>query len=79
LKGDRLVVYVLMQAKVGRERRIVEKAKRFPGVTEAKPVYGEYDVVVRIELNDLSVLDQAVTQIRRIPDVVRTTTLISML
>ena len=74
---ERQVVYVLMQTKIGKERHVIAKAKKFPGVTEAKPVYGEYDIVVRIELNDLSILDQAVTQIRRIQGVIRTTTLIS--
>ncbi|MEM4245895.1 MAG: Lrp/AsnC ligand binding domain-containing protein [Candidatus Bathyarchaeia archaeon] len=66
-----------MQTEVGKERRIVDKARKFPGVIEAMPVLGEYDVVVRIELNDFSVLEQAVTMIRRIPGVLRTTTLIS--
>jgi DNA-binding Lrp family transcriptional regulator len=62
----------------GREREIVEKAKAFPGVTEVKPVYGEYDIVARVELDDLSVLEQTVTQIRRIPGITKTATLISM-
>ena len=71
------IVYILMQTKAGKESGIAEKAMKFPGVSEAIPVYGEYDIVVRIELKDLSILDQAVTQIRRISGVVRTTTLIS--
>ncbi|MBS7645020.1 MAG: Lrp/AsnC ligand binding domain-containing protein [Candidatus Bathyarchaeia archaeon] len=73
-----LVVYVMMMVEGGKEREIVEKAKVFPGVTEVKPVYGEYDIVARVELDDLSILEQTVTQIRRIPGVVKTATLISM-
>lgn len=77
MKRRLLVVYVLMLAKAGKEKNVANKAKEFPGVTEVNTVYGEYDVVVRIKLNDLSVLEQTVTQIRRIPGVRRTATLIS--
>ena len=77
MKKRLLVVYVLMLTKAGRERNVANKAGEFPGVSDVRTVYGEYDVVVRIELSDLSVLEQTVTQIRRIPGVMRTATLIS--
>ena len=77
MKNNKHIVYVLMQSKVEQEKKIVEKSQKYPGVTEAIPVNGENDVVVRIELENLSVLDQVVTQIRRVPGIIRTTTLIS--
>ena len=77
-KGEHLVVHILMLTKAGKEKNVANKAKTFPGVTEVHTVYGEYDVIVRIELSNLSVLEQTVTQIRRIPGVMRTATLISM-
>ncbi|HID17044.1 TPA: Lrp/AsnC family transcriptional regulator [Candidatus Bathyarchaeota archaeon] len=77
MKEKPLVVYMLMSTKAGKEREVVKEARRFPGVTEAKVVYGEYDVIVRIELNDFSVLDETVTLIRRIPGITKTATLIS--
>lgn len=77
-KENHLVVYVLMLTKAGKEKAVANRARGYPGVTEAHTVYGEYDVVVRIELSDLSILEQTVTLIRRIPGVLRTATLISM-
>lgn len=77
MKERPLVVYVLMLTKAGKEREVVREARKFPGVTEAKVVYGEYDVIVRIELNDFSVLDETVTLLRRIPGITKTATLIS--
>lgn len=73
-----LVVYVMIMVEGGKEQEVIEKAKVFPGVTEVKLVYGEYDIVARVELDDLSILEQTVTQIRRIPGITKTATLISM-
>jgi len=68
---------MLINTQAGREREVVKEAKKFPGVTEAKVVYGEYDVIVRIELNDFSILSETVALIRKIPGIVKTATLIS--
>jgi anthranilate phosphoribosyltransferase len=68
---------MLINTQAGKEREVVKEAKKFPGVTEAKVVYGEYDVIVRIELNDFSILSETVTLIRRIPGIIKTATLIS--
>jgi len=68
---------MLINTQAGKERDVVKEAKKFPGVTEAKVVYGEYDVIVRIELNDFSILSETVTLIRRISGIIKTVTLIS--
>ena len=73
-----LVVYVMIIVDSGKEREVINKIKKFPGVTEVKSVYGEYDIIARIELSDPSVLEHTVTQIRRIPGIAKTSTLISM-
>jgi DNA-binding Lrp family transcriptional regulator len=77
LKEKSAVVYMLINTQAGKERDVVKEAKKFPGVTEAKVVYGEYDVIVRIELNDFSILSETVTLIRRISGIIKTVTLIS--
>jgi len=77
LKEKSSIVYMLINTQAGREREVVKEAKKFPGVTEAKVVYGEYDVIVRIELNDFSILSETVALIRKIPGIVKTATLIS--
>ena len=73
-----LVVYVMIIVTSGKEREVINKTKKFPGITEVKGVYGEYDIIARIELSDPSVLEHTVTQIRRIPGIIKTSTLISM-
>lgn len=50
--------------------------RKLPGVTEAQVVYGEFDVVARIELGDVTLMDETVMA-RKLPGVVRTSTLIS--
>jgi len=46
-------------------------------VTEVQVVYGEFDVVARIELGDVTLMDETVTMARKLPGVTRTSTLIS--
>jgi len=62
---------------VGDEHDVADELKRFPGVTEVQVVYGEYDVIARVELSDLTLLDEIVTMARKLPGVTRTSTLIS--
>ena len=62
---------------VGDEHDVADELKRFPGVTEVQVVYGEYDVIARVELSDLALLDEIVTMARKLPGVTRTSTLIS--
>ncbi|MEM3517073.1 MAG: Lrp/AsnC ligand binding domain-containing protein [Candidatus Bathyarchaeia archaeon] len=77
MKEKSTVVYMLINTQAGKEREVVKEAKKFPGITEAKVVYGEYDVVIRIELNDFSILSETVTLIRKISGITKTVTLIS--
>jgi len=72
-----VVVYVLIVVEIGKEHSVAKEIQKLSGVTETLVVYGEFDVVCRIEIKDLSVLDETVTRIRRIPGIIRTATLIS--
>jgi len=74
--AEKIVSYVLVVVSIGREFEVVEKIRGLEGVTEAIVVYGEYDVVVRIEADSMKVIDKVVTSIRNIPSVLRTVTLI---
>jgi DNA-binding Lrp family transcriptional regulator len=72
-----LVSYLLLLVDVGREHSVAKELRRLPGVTEAQVVYGEYDIVARIELGDVTLMDETVTMARKLPGVTRTSTLIS--
>jgi len=75
--SSQVIAYVLLVTEVGKEYEIVQELKKIKGVTEAKAVYGEFDIITRIEGTDLKSLDESVTKLRRISSVIRTVTLIS--
>ena len=72
-----LVSYLLLLVDVGKEHSVAKELRRLPGITEAQVVYGEYDIVARIELGDVMLMDETVTMARKLPGVTRTSTLIS--
>ena len=72
-----LVSYLLLLVDVGKEHTVAKQLKRLPGVTEAQVVYGEFDVVARIELDEVALMDEAITMARKLPGVTRSSTLIS--
>lgn len=72
-----VVAYLLMVTDIGKEHEILNQLSRIKGVTEARTVYGEFDVIARVDADDMRTLDGAVTQIRKIGNVIRTVTLIS--
>jgi len=72
-----VVAYLLMVTDIGKEHEILNQLSKIKGVTEARTVYGEFDVIARVEADDMRILDNAVTQIRKIGSVIRTVTLIS--
>ena len=69
--------YLLLLVDVGKEHSVAKELRKLPGITEAQVVYGEYDVVARIELGDVTLMDETVTMARKLPGVARTSTLIS--
>ena len=76
-----VVAFVLLLVQVGREYDIASQIKKVMeevGVkAEVYVVYGEYDVVVKVEADDLRKIDEFVTKVRRLPGVMRSVTLIS--
>ena len=72
-----IIAYLLMVAEVGREYDIASQVRGIEGITEARIVYGEFDIVARLEVPDLSVLDGIVTRMRGIPGIIKTSTLIA--
>ncbi|MEM2227006.1 MAG: Lrp/AsnC ligand binding domain-containing protein [Candidatus Bathyarchaeia archaeon] len=71
------MAYLLIVAEVGKEYDIANRIRGMEGVTEARIVYGEFDIVARLEVPDLSVLDGIVTKMRGIPGIIKTSTLIA--
>jgi len=74
---EKIVAYILLLADIGKEHEVAKRIKQLNGVSEVKVVYGEYDIVVRVEVSSLRELDKVVTSIRSIPHVIRSITLVS--
>lgn len=73
----KVVAFVLIVADIGKEHDIISQMKKIKGILEPRTVYGEFDVIARIETDDMRSLDEAVTKVRKISSVIRTVTLIS--
>ncbi|MCJ7631205.1 Lrp/AsnC ligand binding domain-containing protein [Candidatus Bathyarchaeota archaeon] len=69
--------YVLVVTEVGKEHEIVQELLRIECVSVAQTVYGEFDVMTKIDCDNLKDLDAAITKIRKINGIIRTMTLIS--
>jgi len=63
--------------KQGTEHEVARRLREMEGVTEATVTYGLWDIVVRIETSDLRKLDSLITEMRKIQDIVQTSTLVS--
>jgi len=72
-----VVAYVLLSVKTGYEYDVLEKIDEMEDVADASIIFGEYDIIVRIEVDNIGKLDSIVMKIRKIPGVERTSTLIT--
>ncbi|NOZ30960.1 MAG: Lrp/AsnC family transcriptional regulator [Crenarchaeota archaeon] len=75
----KIVAYVLVRTEIGGEYDVAHYARSLkPSVTEeALVTYGSYDVVVRLEVNNMAELDEIVTKLRKHQLVKETTTLVA--
>ena len=69
--------YVLFKVSSGAERDICRKISNLDEVLEASVIYGEYDLIAKVRVKDLSELETFLTEkIRAIPSVILTSTMI---
>jgi len=72
-----VLAYVLVTLKSGSEKDVLKKVSSFDEATEVDLVYGEYDALVKVRVEDLSQLDKFLTEkLRTLPDIFLTTTMI---
>ena len=71
------LAYILVTLKSGAERDVCEKVSNFEEVVQVDELYGEYDAIVKVRVEDLSQLDKFLTdKLRALPDIFLTTTMI---
>lgn len=74
-----LTAFVLIRVKPGMDRNVLRAVEKLPEVREVETVYGEYDMLIKIEVGSMDDLDSFIFDtLRRIEGVEGTTTLISM-
>jgi len=72
-----VLAYVLFKVSSGTERKVCQQLAEFDEVLHADIIFGEYDVVAKIETPDLSTLEEFVSdKIRAVPNVLVTSTMI---
>lgn len=74
-----VIAFIFATTKTGKEAEVLEKVKHLREIKEAYNVYGDYDVFIKVEANDLDQLNEfLVTKIRNIPEISMTTTMIGL-
>lgn len=69
--------YILVTTKSGAEKDVLESLKKIKSITNAKILYGEYDILAKINLKDITELNEyLLTNIRPIAGIEKTSTLI---
>ncbi len=72
-----VLAYVLFKVSSGTEREVSQKLISFDEVMQADIVFGEYDVIALISIENLEGLEDFISQkIRTVPNVLVTSTMI---
>lgn len=72
-----MTAYILLKTVIAKEHEVAQAIQEIKGIVEVKVVFGEYDVVVKAQVDDVRELDEIVTKIRKINGVATTSTLIA--
>ena len=74
-----IIAYIFITTSPGKERKVLELMSSMDGISEAYRLYGEYDIIVKAEVEKLEDIDRFVfTKIRALPEVKHTSTMIAM-
>ena len=72
-----VLAYILFKVNSGTEREVCQKLVEFDEIIQADIIFGEYDVLAKIETEDLGNLEEFVSEkVRNVPNVLVTSTMI---
>ena len=72
-----VLAYILFKVNSGTERDVCQKLVEFDEIIQADIIFGEYDVLAKIQTQDLGELESFVSEkVRNVPDVLVTSTMI---
>ncbi len=77
--GNLVTAFVFITTRTGKEKEVLNKLRKDASVKEATTVYGDYDIVAKIEAESLDKLNEFIIKyLRGLPDVSSTNTLIGL-
>ena len=72
-----VVAYVLITTATGKEGYVLEQMRKLPGLSEVHQLFGQFDMIARMETKDYDVLcDEVLGKVRTISGVTSSRTLI---
>jgi len=71
-----MIAFIVCIVQPGAEEDVVEKISNMKNVLEVHELYGEYDMIVKVNVKELGELDILTSSIRRVPGVQMTSTMI---
>jgi len=76
--GESMVeAYILITVESGQEREVFDALRKLEEVESINEIYGEWDIIVKLNVNDIRKIDTVVTEkIRKNPEVKLTSTMI---
>jgi len=77
MTGQPVKAYLMAIVKRGSEHDVAEQLRKLPGITEVLVTYGLWDLVARIETENVQKLDAIIAEMRKITEIVQTSTLVS--
>jgi len=74
-----IVAFILATTKTGKETDVIQKLNEYEEIQEAWNVYGDYDVLAKVEISDLDQLnDFLLKKLRKDQNISTTTTMIGL-
>jgi DNA-binding Lrp family transcriptional regulator len=70
--------YVMINTLPGMERKVLDEIADIPGVISVEGVYGDFDLIVRVEVPVGTGIEQVVNEIRKTPGLKTTRTVSSI-
>jgi len=72
-----VLAYVLITIQSGSEKEVLKKVSSFKETLELDMVYGEYDAIVKVQVEELADLEGFLSEkLRALPNIFLTTTMI---
>lgn len=68
--------YVLLKVSSGSEKDVCRRIADLDNVVDASIIYGEYDIIAKVSIQEISQLNDLLDKIRGIPSVILTSTMI---